>query len=81
MPDDPSPKRSDNPWVMLARYSQIGFILPASTFAGWLIGTALDHWLKTTSLYIVGVILGTVAGFVELIRLALRAMKDTGGKQ
>ena len=62
---------------MLARYSQIGFVLPASTVAGWLIGSALDYWLKTKSLYIVGVIVGTVAGFVELIRLALRAMKDS----
>ena len=75
MPDDPTSKQS--PWVTLARYSQIGFVLPASTVAGWLIGSLLDHWLKTSSLYIVGVIVGTVAGFVELIRLALRAMKDT----
>jgi F0F1-type ATP synthase assembly protein I len=29
---------------------------------------ALDHWLHTTWLYLAGLILGIVAGFVELIR-------------
>ena len=54
--------------VQLARYSQLAFIFPAATFAGWLIGVGLDHWLHTTWLYLVGLILGIVAGFVELIR-------------
>jgi F0F1-type ATP synthase assembly protein I len=34
-----------------------------------LVGLALDHWLHTHWLYLVGLILGIVAGFVELIRL------------
>ncbi|HYA25928.1 MAG TPA: AtpZ/AtpI family protein [Terriglobales bacterium] len=67
MPDNSSNKK--NVWVQLGQYSQIAFIFPASTVAGWLIGVALDHWLHTTWLYIVGLILGIVAGFVELIRL------------
>jgi len=67
MPDNSSNKK--NLWVQLGQYSQIAFIFPASTVAGWLIGVALDHWLHTTWLYIVGLILGIVAGFVELIRL------------
>jgi ATP synthase protein I len=54
--------------VQLARYSQLAFIFPAATFAGWLIGVGLDRWLHTTWLYLLGLILGIVAGFVELIR-------------
>jgi F0F1-type ATP synthase assembly protein I len=54
--------------VQLANYSQLAFIFPAATVAGWLIGLGLDHWLHTTWLYLVGLILGIVAGFVELIR-------------
>ena len=54
--------------VQLAKYSQLAFIFPAATFAGWLIGVGLDRWLHTTWLYLVGLILGIVAGFVELIR-------------
>ncbi len=57
-----------NPWVQLAKYSQLAFIFPAATVAGWLLGLALDHWLHTTWLYLAGLILGIVAGFVELIR-------------
>jgi len=69
---DDSPNKK-NLWVQLGQYSQIAFIFPASTVAGWLIGVALDHWLHTTWLYIVGLILGIIAGFVELIRLVNRS--------
>jgi F0F1-type ATP synthase assembly protein I len=33
---------------------------------------ALDRWLHTNWLYIVGLILGIIAGFVELIRTAMK---------
>jgi F0F1-type ATP synthase assembly protein I len=62
-------ERKKSPLVMLAEYSQLAFIFPAATVVGWLIGVALDHWLHTTWLYLVGLILGIIAGFVELIRL------------
>ena len=55
----------------MAKYSQLAFIFPAATVAGWLIGVALDRWLHTTWLYIAGLIVGIVAGFVELIRAAI----------
>jgi F0F1-type ATP synthase assembly protein I len=58
-------------WIQLARYSQLAFFFPAATVAGWLIGAALDRWLHTTWLYLAGLILGIIAGFVELIRAAL----------
>lgn len=63
---DSSDKRSV--WVQLAAYSQLAFIFPAATVAGWLVGLALDYWLHTTWIYLVGLILGIIAGFVELIR-------------
>jgi F0F1-type ATP synthase assembly protein I len=65
---DDSPNKK-NPLVQLANYSQIAFIFPAATVVGWLVGVGLDHWLHTTWLYLVGLILGIVAGFVELIRI------------
>jgi F0F1-type ATP synthase assembly protein I len=67
LPDsDPSEKKSM--LVQLASYSQLAFIFPAATVAGWLVGLALDHWLHTTWLYLAGLIVGIIAGFVELIR-------------
>jgi len=62
---DPDEKSA---WVQMGNYAQLAILFPAATFVGWLIGTGLDHWLHTTWLYLVGLILGIVAGFVELIR-------------
>jgi len=67
-PRDNDPPEKKSMLVQLASYSQLAFIFPAATVAGWLIGLALDHWLHTTWLYLVGLILGIIAGFVELIR-------------
>jgi len=47
-------------------------VFPAATIIGWLIGAALDRWLHTHWLYLVGLILGIVAGFVELIRTVMK---------
>jgi F0F1-type ATP synthase assembly protein I len=71
-PDNNS-KKDRSTWIQMAKYSQLAFVFPAATIAGWLIGVALDRWLHTTWLYIAGLIVGIVAGFVELIRAALSA--------
>lgn len=55
-------------WARAGNYAQLAFVFPAATVIGWLIGVGLDKWLHTTWLYIVGLILGIIAGFVELIR-------------
>jgi len=67
-PRDNDPPEKKSMLVQLATYSQLAFIFPAATVAGWLIGLALDHWLHTTWLYLAGLIIGIIAGFVELIR-------------
>jgi F0F1-type ATP synthase assembly protein I len=69
------PEREDNGdaerrslWIQIARYSQLALVLPAATLVGWLIGVGLDRWLHTTWLYLLGLIVGIAAGFIELIR-------------
>jgi F0F1-type ATP synthase assembly protein I len=57
-----------NVWVQVGRMSQLALVMPAATVAGWLLGTAMDHWLHTGWISAVGLILGIVAGFIELIR-------------
>jgi F0F1-type ATP synthase assembly protein I len=64
-----------NFWVQFARYSQLAFALPSATLMGWLIGAGLDRWLHMHWIYLAGIILGIVAGFVELLRTALRDTK------
>ncbi len=58
--------------VQAARYSQLALTLPAATVVGWLVGVALDRWLGTSFLYLVGLLLGIAAGFIELIRTVTR---------
>lgn len=62
--------------VQLARYSQIAFILPAGVAVGYFIGLALDRWLGTQWLYLVGLLLGIVAGAIELVRMVVRATRE-----
>jgi F0F1-type ATP synthase assembly protein I len=77
MPDSPPPddQNSDQKksfWLTFARYSQLAFVLPAALVVGWLVGAALDRWLHTSWLYLVGILLGIAGGFVELIRTVIR---------
>jgi F0F1-type ATP synthase assembly protein I len=71
-------KRSDrpNPLVSAAKYSEIGFIIPAAVFLGYALGWLLDHWLHTHWIYIAGVIFGAVVGFVQMIRTVVAVSRD-----
>jgi F0F1-type ATP synthase assembly protein I len=71
--DDDPPKK--NFWAQAGNISQLAFVLPAATVVGWLIGAGLDRWLHTTWLWMAGLLLGIVAGFVDLIRTAVANSK------
>ena len=68
VPPERSPKKM---WVGAEKYIQMGFTIPASTFAGWILGALLERWLHKDWLPLAGLILGTVAGFVYFIRMAM----------
>ena len=68
-------RKNDKFMASAARYTSIAMTLPASTFAGYLIGSTLDQWLHTTYLTIVFLLLGIASGFVQLIRMLLRDMQ------
>jgi F0F1-type ATP synthase assembly protein I len=59
-----------------AQYTGLALLLPASTFVGYVIGLYLDKAFGTTWLRIVFLMLGSVAGFVALIR---QIMRDSNG--
>jgi F0F1-type ATP synthase assembly protein I len=62
-----------------AEYSTLALVLPVATFVGWLLGHLLDKGLGTDYLNIVGLLLGSVAGFVQLIRQVMRDTHDNDG--
>ncbi len=70
--NDKEPQKR-NAWVQMASYAQLAIVFPAATVIGWLVGAALDRWLHTSWIYIVGLLAGITAGFVELIRTASKS--------
>jgi F0F1-type ATP synthase assembly protein I len=64
-------------WMATAgEYTSLALLLPISTFVGYAIGYLLDKAFGTHFLYVVFLVLGTVAGFVQLIRQFLRDSRD-----
>jgi F0F1-type ATP synthase assembly protein I len=61
-------KRNENVWAQVSRYMGLAFVLPISTCVGYVIGWGLDRLFHTKFLYLVFLVLGVVAGFVELFR-------------
>lgn len=62
--------------VKAERLMQIAFILPTAVVVGWLLGYLVDRWLHQSWIYIVGILLGCVAGFVEVFHIVQQNEKD-----
>ncbi len=78
MPEPQPRNRNDMPvMAQVAHYLGLATILPSCVFVGWLMGYGLDRWLGTSFFKIVFLVLGTVSGFIQLIR---DLMRDTGQK-
>jgi len=54
--------------VKYAEYSQLAVALPAGTFVGYLIGYGLDKWFGTSMLWLVFLVLGSIAGLLQVVR-------------
>ncbi|MFY9675750.1 MAG: AtpZ/AtpI family protein [Terriglobales bacterium] len=80
-PPEPSGKSSKkkDPFVSLARYSEIGFILPSAVLLGFFLGKLLDYWLHTKWLYLAGLLFGAVVGFWQVISMAFGAFGKESG--
>jgi ATP synthase protein I len=54
----------------------LGLLLPAAVVVGWAMGLVLDRWLHQHWINIAGLILGAVAGFVQIFRIVLSQTKE-----
>jgi len=70
--DDRNSNKLQDAAVTAARYSEVAFILPAAIFVGWLLGKYGDYLFHKHWLIVTGVIIGAIAGFVQLIRMVVR---------
>jgi F0F1-type ATP synthase assembly protein I len=70
--------RDDSAWAQASRYLSLGLLLPAGTMVGYVIGYLLDRLFHTRVFFIIFLVLGTVAGFVALIRELDPKTKEDG---
>ena len=61
---------------MVGEYTSLAFMLPASAVIGYFLGYLLDKEFETTWIRIAGVILGSAAGLVQLIRQLMQDTRD-----
>ncbi|MCC7497031.1 MAG: AtpZ/AtpI family protein [Bryobacterales bacterium] len=66
-----------NSWRMMGNYLSLGMMLPLCTLIGYAIGYFLDKLFQTRFLYLVFLLFGIAAGFIELIR---QLSKDSTGR-
>lgn len=59
---DPSSTRG------IGKYTSLALLLPLSTFIGYLMGYGIDMLFHTTWIRYVFLVLGTISGFISLIR-------------
>jgi len=69
-------RRNKTTMQRAAEYSSLAMVLPAATITGYLIGYWLDKQFGTTWIRIVLLILGSVGGFIQLIRQIMQDSKD-----
>jgi ATP synthase protein I len=76
-PSSEKNKPEPNIWRQIGRYSHLGFVLPAAIVVGLLIGAGLDRYFHTTWITLAGLLVGCVAGFMELVRGIMGASKES----
>ncbi len=54
---------------------QLAIALPAGCLIGWLVGSWLDGHFHQNWIGIVGIVLGAVAGFIQIFTTAARFLK------
>jgi F0F1-type ATP synthase assembly protein I len=62
--------------ALVGEYTSLAFVMPAATCVGWVLGHLADKAFGTSFLYIPGLVLGSAAGLVEVIRTVTRDSGD-----
>ena len=57
---------------------QLALALPGGCLIGWLAGDALDRHFHTGWMGIAGILLGAVAGFIQIFRVAGKYLNRSG---
>jgi ATP synthase protein I len=63
------PSGSMQALIKAEKLTQIAFVLPVSALVGWGLGLLLDRFFHQHWMYLAGLILGVIAGFVQILRM------------
>jgi ATP synthase protein I len=79
MADDPNkPRKGGGVFGSLVQAEsmvQLALALPAGCVIGWFFGMLLDRHFHTDWIQVVGIVVGAVAGFVQIFTTASKFMK------
>ncbi len=74
-PERPQTAASKSGLDQAARYSELALIMPAGCAGGYIVGSYLDGKFHTHWMFLAGLALGFVGGFVQVIRIAMKSSK------
>ncbi len=66
--------RGTSDYVKVESMVQLAIALPAACLIGWLIGAAIDKHFHTGWVGLVGILVGAIAGFVQIFTTASRIL-------
>lgn len=77
MADEPDKKKSGiHDLVKAETMVQLALAIPAGCVVGWAMGSWLDRHFHQGWMTVAGIILGAVAGFIQIYRTAAGFLKD-----
>ena len=69
------PQRPSSPLIWLGKYLSLALTLPASVFAGYILGAFADHYLHRSWLIALGILVGMAAGLFQIVKELSREEK------
>ena len=77
MADEPTKKPSGlKDYVKAEQMVQLALAIPIGCVVGWAAGAWLDRHFHTGWIAIVGIVVGAAGGFLQIITIAARSMKN-----
>jgi F0F1-type ATP synthase assembly protein I len=71
-------KEKKTAMALVSEYTALAFLLPTCTVVGYGMGYLLDQAFGTHFLYLVFLVFGIAAGFLQLVRQINRDTRDDG---
>ena len=75
-PADTEKGRNIRDYVKAESMVQLALAIPIGCLIGWAIGAWMDRHFHTTWISIVGILLGAIAGFIQIFTTASRYLKS-----